>query len=240
MPAIYEPSGKAREYAELACNLYTGCLHKCKYCYCPLIMRKTLDEWAESPKARTRILEQLENDAKKNIGCLKNILFCFMSDPYQDEEAMFITRKALLILEKYKFKNVNILTKAGFRAINDFDILKRNNWKFGSTIIFRSESLRKHWETNAPSIESRYEAIKEAKLQNIYNWVSIEPLIDYNEALNVIYDLKDFVDFWKIGKLNHFKNIENNFDYKNFYKDVNNILNNKKVYWKIDFLKELK
>ena len=35
MNAIYEPKGAAREYAELACNLYTGCNHGCLYCYAP-------------------------------------------------------------------------------------------------------------------------------------------------------------------------------------------------------------
>ena len=27
MPVIYEPSGKAREYSPLACNLYLSCTH---------------------------------------------------------------------------------------------------------------------------------------------------------------------------------------------------------------------
>ena len=30
---IYEPSGRAREYGELAVNIYTGCNHGCSYCY---------------------------------------------------------------------------------------------------------------------------------------------------------------------------------------------------------------
>ena len=35
MSIIYEPRGKAREYAELAVNLYKGCSHACVYCYAP-------------------------------------------------------------------------------------------------------------------------------------------------------------------------------------------------------------
>ena len=62
---IYEPSGKAREYSELAANFYTGCLHACKYCYCPSIMRKTLSDWSLNPHARTNIVKQFENDCKK-------------------------------------------------------------------------------------------------------------------------------------------------------------------------------
>lgn len=31
MDIIYEPKGKAREYADLACDIYNGCTHGCKY-----------------------------------------------------------------------------------------------------------------------------------------------------------------------------------------------------------------
>ena len=32
--AIYQPTGKAAEYAPWACNFYTGCSNNCLYCYC--------------------------------------------------------------------------------------------------------------------------------------------------------------------------------------------------------------
>jgi DNA repair photolyase len=31
--AIYQPAGKAAEYAEYACNFYVGCSNQCTYCY---------------------------------------------------------------------------------------------------------------------------------------------------------------------------------------------------------------
>ena len=31
--AIYNPKGKAGEYAPWACNFYTGCSNDCEYCY---------------------------------------------------------------------------------------------------------------------------------------------------------------------------------------------------------------
>jgi len=227
---IYEPSGKAREYSELAANFYTGCSHACKYCYCPSIMRKSLEEWSSSPHARTNILRQFENDCKKATPETKEkeLLFSFMSDCYQSDESAFLTRQALLLAEKYEFKRVNILTKAGFRAVKDFDIFQRNKlWKFGSTIIMRNEDLREEWEPGAPSIQSRYESVKIAKEKGIFNWVSIEPVVNTIEALNVINDLYDYVDFWKVGKLNHMKEVENTIDWKKFYYDVKQALANK-------------
>lgn len=238
MPVIYEPRGKAREYSELACNLYTGCVHKCKYCYCPSILRTTLNAWAESPRARTDIIKKLSKEADKRFLEEKEVLFCFMSDPYQSDEAAYVTRKALEVLETNKFQNVNVLTKAGFRATQDFDILKRNNWKLGSTVCFRSENLRREWEEGAPSIVSRYEAIKEANRQGIYTWVSVEPVIDPEEALKVIEDLLPFVDYWKVGKLNHHKEIESKINWKDFYLKVKAIIPEHKVYFKDDLLKE--
>lgn len=240
MPVIYEPRGKAREYSELAINLYTGCSHKCKYCYCPAIMRKTLEEWSATPYPRTRILKQLENDCKKATYEIKNkeLLFSFMTDCYQSEEAAFLTREALLMVETYGFKKVNVLTKAGFRAVADFDIFKRNKgWKFGSTIIFRSESLRHEWEPGAPSISSRYEAVKKASKLGIFTWVSIEPVVDTLEALKVMQDLKKHVNLWKVGKLNHFKEIEAKIDWNKFYLEAKKELEGCEVYWKKDLLK---
>ena len=237
MSIIYEPKGKAREYSELACNLYTGCKHKCRYCYCPMIRRQTLNKWSNDPKPRRDILKNLEKDAGKLFRTEKELLFCFMSDPYQSDEAAYITRQALLICEKYQFKNVQVLTKAGHRTIQDFDIFKKNNWKFGSTICFRDENLREYWEENAPSIKSRYDAIKKANEAGVYTWISIEPVINPNEALLVIEDLYNYVDFWKIGKLNYFPEIENKTNWSRFIESVECRLKDKQYYIKRDLLK---
>ena len=42
MNAIYEPKGRAGEYAQLAVNLWRGCPHGCTYpCYAPLDRKST-------------------------------------------------------------------------------------------------------------------------------------------------------------------------------------------------------
>jgi DNA repair photolyase len=237
MSIIYEPRGKAKEYSDLACNLYSGCSHACKYCYCPSIRRMSLDKWARDPKPRENILKKLAKEAAKMRGEKRHLLFCFMSDPYQDDHAASITKQALLICENYEFKNIQILTKAGQRAINDFDILLRNKWKFGSTIIFKNEKMREEWEPGAPSIDSRIDAIKEAHKKGIFTWVSIEPVVDPEEAYKVMYALKGYITKWKVGKLNHFSEIEKNIDWKDFYHQSLDILKGEDVYWKKDLLR---
>ncbi len=41
----------------------------------------------------------------------------------------------------------------------------------------------------------------------IYTWVSVEPVTDVPKVLTYISGLLPYVDFWKIGKLNHGKRL---------------------------------
>ena len=61
---IYEPKGAAREYSELACNLYTGCDHRCGYCYAPGALRMTREAFG-SPTPKKTIIERLTKDADR-------------------------------------------------------------------------------------------------------------------------------------------------------------------------------
>lgn len=48
--AIYKPKGKAGEYAQFACNFYTGCSNDCQYCYCKRgVMSKV---WSTTPRLK--------------------------------------------------------------------------------------------------------------------------------------------------------------------------------------------
>lgn len=204
MPVIYEPKGAAREYSHLAINLYHGCRFACRYCYAPAIAFKKLAEWSANPKPKKNILARLEKDAKKMAGDPRSILLCFTSDPYQSDEAAAMTRRALNILKHYNL-TATVLTKAGMAAAEDFDILKRNDWQFGTTLSYTSHKLWKQWENGAADPESRMRAIKDAHYQGIKTWISVEPVMDAEEALLLIDIMSDYVDFWKIGKMNHRK-----------------------------------
>lgn len=231
--AIYVPKGRALEYSPLACDLYKGCKNGCKYCYGA--STGSFKNMCETLKPIPNILERLEKDAKEICGDSREILFSFSSDPYFDEDAALLTRKALEICEKYRL-NAQVLTKGGMNAERDFDILYRNNWRFGSTIIFADEELRKEWEPNAPSIESRIEAVKCARLNGIFTWVSVEPVINPASAIKLIGELKGYVNLWKIGKLNHFPEIEKDIDWKDYLRTVMELLKGESVVYKKDLI----
>lgn len=240
MKILYCPTGRAQEYSELACNLYSNCAFGCLYCYCPAILRKSLKEWSENPKPRKDVLKLLEKDCINATPEIKEkeLLLSFMCDPYQNAEAAELTSKALSILFYYGFKKVNILTKNPAAIGDDITyFLNNKGWKIGSTIIFRDEKLREFWEPGAPSIESRINAIKELHKLGIYTWVSIEPVVNPFEALYVIKELMNHVDFFKVGKLNHMKEVESKIDWHDFYIQVEELLKNKPHLIKKDLLK---
>ncbi len=225
MHVIYEPKGRAREYAELACNLYLGCTHGCRYCYAPACMRTTNDKWHSEVTPRQKVIEYFEKDAVKLRGDKRRILFSFLSDPYQPlERQERLTRQALDIVHKYKLKS-QILTKGCADLIReDMAIMKKSDTHLGITLSFYDDRTRQQWEPNASSVSERLEILKKAHKTGIFTWVSLEPVIDPEQALTVIKAAHQHVRFWKVGKLNHMKEYESRVNWTKFLVDVEDIL----------------
>jgi len=205
--AIYEPKGKAREYAPLACNLYSGCVHGCLYCYAPAVCHRKREDFHAEAKPRLGILEALNKDAERYAGTELPVLLSFTSDPYPPiEDDLEVTRDAIGILTARNIP-VHILTKAGMRAARDFPLLKGRGCAFGTTLVFSvgpsGETLGEKWEPHAANVYSRVTAIRMAHSLGIPTFVSIEPIIDPSQAIVLIETLSDVVDEWRIGKLNY-------------------------------------
>jgi DNA repair photolyase len=238
MSIIYEPKGPALEYSPLAANLWLTCTHRCKYCYPPAVLHKTKEVFFKEAPARKNVIKELAKDCQK-IKCDKRpVLLCFLCDPYQPHDVKrAVTREALEILALYHM-TAQVLTKGGTRAARDFDILKKRGWKFGTTLSISKPETKAEWEPGAASVMDRLEAISIAHDMDIFTWVSVEPVIDPEQALEVIDVLEKMriVDFWKVGKLNHDKERELKIDWAKFIKDVRLLLKGRPHYIKTDLL----
>ena len=225
MNIIYEPKGRAREYSELACNLYKGCTHGCQYCYAPACMRTTGAVWHSDAHPRVDVPEGFEKDASILRGDPRRILFCFLCDPYQPlERKERLTRQALSLVGKYQLRS-QILTKGCADLIrDDLGLMKRVGTQLGITLCFTDDASRKKWEPDASSVEDRFAILKTAHKEGLFTWVSLEPVIDPAQALQVIRQAHSYVNFWKIGKLNHMKTVEAGVDWRKFLVDVENLL----------------
>lgn len=241
MSIIYKPAGKAREYSPLAANIYTGCNHGCKYCYASNIRRMTRNEYL-NVIPRRNILNEYEKDCKKFYNSQDQLLFCFMTDPYNKlESELRLTRECLKLSLKYKIP-ISILTKSK-TVLNDIDIIKKfkNHIKVGLTLTFLDKDKSKEWEPEASIPDDRLNVLKQLKENNIETWASFEPVIDPDESLKIleITIKENLVDSYKIGKLNNFKGLDNNIDWTMFLKKSIDLLreNNKKFYVKYDLRK---
>lgn len=238
---IYETSGRAREYCELAANLYRGCDHGCIYCYAPLALKCKREEFS-NPVVRKDVLSKLEKDAiqLKKQGEKRPILLSFTTDPYQKiDERLQITREAIEILHQYGLK-ISILTKGGKRSLRDIDLLSKNIQltEYGTTLVFLDEKLREEIEPYATPTLERIECLKVFHDKGFFTYASLEPVWDPDQTLELIKLSAPHVDLFKVGKLNY--NIrQKEINWKEFREEVLSLLKNlnKNYYLKTDLVK---
>lgn len=239
MSVIYEPRGKAREYSPLALNLYEGCAHGCIYCYARMIRKKSREQFIDAAP-RKDIIKKIEHDLQKWNGTKKDpVLLCFMCDPYQpiDVDLKF-TRLAIHALNRHGFP-VQIITKGGMRATMDFDILSKDpNNKFAVTLTTDDPAESLQWEPGATLPEERIESLKQAHREGIETWVSFEPVFNPDAVYRLIHATHNFVDLYKVGKLNYHARAKE-IDWREFRITTENLLASlgKKYYIKDDLRK---
>lgn len=218
MKPIYRPKGKAAEYCELAINIYNSCNHGCDYkqidrpsCFAACMAERFGKTWMGEVKPRTEIVKAVKNQLKKGYVDveientkqrieLKNQLIhlCFTCDPYPAEIDTTVTREIIKAI-KDSGNHVQILTK-GRGAERDFDLLNENDW-FGVTISGNYEST-KRIEPKAADLENRILSLRYAHNEGIKTWVSFEPVFE-KDAIYYFLTMFDFVDLFRIGKLNY-------------------------------------
>jgi DNA repair photolyase len=93
----------------------------------------------------------------------------------------------------------------------------------------------------AASIKDRIKAVHEAHEQGIPTWVSLAPVIEPDQALQVIQELHPIGDHWKVGKINHWPEIERRHTWLKFRTEVEEVLDDLSAdYYLKDSLTKLK
>lgn len=219
MTVIYTPKGAAREYSPKACNIYIGCSHKCKYCYCPSCLQRKRENYFINPRPRKDVLKNIEKELKKGV-VTEQILLSFIGDVYCETiDNNETTREALKLFLEHKAP-VSVLTKGGKRCLKDIDIFKQfgEHIQIGATLTFMDKEKSLEWESGATEPEERLSVLKKLHDEGIRTFASFEPVIEPEESLKLIKRTleDDSVDIYKIGKLNHNKKIEETIDWSDF------------------------
>jgi DNA repair photolyase len=205
---VYEPGGRAREYAAQAVNLYSGCGHKCSYCYAPAALQRNRQDFYEKPGPRARdFWNKLEHDLKLLGGRpnMEPVLLCFSCDAYQPIDVEYgYARKALSMFKRHNVP-FQVLSKGGMRCARDFDLYEPGRDIYAATMTFMSADKSARWEPGAALPAERIDALKLAHEMGIKTWVSLEPVIEPLESLACIDACANYVDGFKVGTWNHDK-----------------------------------
>jgi DNA repair photolyase len=200
---IYAPAGQAGEYAPLAANPYRGCGHACSYCYVPLMLKMKRPEFDAGAVARPNYLDHLRKDARKYQAAriTEQVMLSFTTDVYSPFDRS-LTRPTIEILREYGL-GFCVLTKGGLRALVDIDLYRPERDAFASTMTSLDESFSLKWERNAATPTERMAALIAFHKNGIFTWVSLEPTLDCESSLAIINRTHEFVDLFKIGRVNY-------------------------------------
>lgn len=225
MAAIYEPSGAAREYSPLAMNYIKGCDHGCVYCYVPKMMKRFDSDYVHSNvymKEETKLMKEIKTSCKKHSNSPVQVFLSFLTDPYSHfNNETKLTRKVLEMLLEYRIP-VSILSKGGFNVLKDLDLIKKfgQNIQVGGSLTFTDPQDSLKWEKNSSLPKERFETLKILHAEGVRTWASMEPVIYPEQSLDIMEITSEYVDSYKIGKLNHFPKHEVKFDWPQFIRDA--------------------
>lgn len=192
-PPIYEPKGAAKEYGDLALNIYTGCPHRCYYCFAPNVLHRERELFHSHVEPRPGIVEATRKQLETEHITDKLIHLCFTCDPYPTGYDSSATREIIQLLKEHG-NHVQILTKGDGRR--DLDLLDGEDW-YGITLDQLGDGRDPMWK-------ARVDALAEAYSKAIRTWVSLEPVTNDKKFFVELHLISTFVDRVKIGKLNYF------------------------------------
>lgn len=186
--------------ADYVVNAYTGCTHKCIYCYAEFMKRFTNhdEEWGEFIDIKTfdkiKIPKDIEN---------KYIFISSVTDPYNHYEIKHEKTKQVLEELKNINCNVGILTKSK-NVLRDIELFKQfSNIEIGISINSVDDDFRKLTEPRASNISDRISTLKTLRENNIKNYLFMSPMFPYiSDYKKVIEQTKDFVDYYCFENLN--------------------------------------
>ncbi|MFW6048428.1 MAG: radical SAM protein [Candidatus Natronoplasma sp.] len=152
-------------------NPYTGCGHRCIYCYSTYIPN------FYEPRRKKDIVERVKKDLQKipegSLVSLSN-----SSDPYLPLDREYEdTRRCLKALEDEGMK-VLIVTK-GVHLKRDIDILKEMDAAMTVSICTLKDELKKKLEPNAPSGHERLSLVETLVEEGIPVGVRLDPIFPH-------------------------------------------------------------
>jgi len=184
-------------------NPYTGCSHRCRYCYAALFMPRysgQTEPWGQWVQVKINAPDLLRRQlVRAKPGTIWIASVC---DAYQPVEAKYLlTRKCLAEIRHFDFP-VFIQTKSDL-VLRDLDLLQDiKEAEIGFSIATDSDRVARLFEPGAPSISRRLNALEKIKQLNLRTFAFVGPILPQNPG-RLISLLGGLVDKVFIDRLNY-------------------------------------
>lgn len=178
---------------DYAVNPYSGCQHRCIYCFAIDFTRITeaRENWGTVVYVKKNLVEALSREIKgmrRGITGLSSI-----TDAYQPAEAKYrLTRKAVKLLLENGFR-VTVQTKSPLAA-RDIDIFvpHRNIFDIGVTLTTLDTKKALEIETQTPAPSQRVRLLEKLHNNGLKTWIFVGPIIHgFNDSPD---DLKEIFE----------------------------------------------
>lgn len=244
---IYQPSGKAGEYANWACNLYVGCSNSCDYCYCKRgvlssVMGGTVPTLKKGLRDGDHALEVYISELTRHADEIRRdggLFFSFSTDPCLPV-TFDLTMHCVMVATGMDIP-CSILTKCTAWASSPSVIeslrMVKDKVAIGLTLTGMDEMER--GETVAPNAQ-RIALMLKLHDEGFLTFASIEPVIELKRSREMILRAVDSCDFFEIGLLSGNAWYDQD-ELEAFVKDMGALFDRRgiPVYWKESFRKAL-
>ena len=242
MKTIYETKGAAKEYCELAVDIYKNCPHRCKYCYEKAKVERKGNEFSFKG-VRENIIEETRKYLEEHKEIYGKMIFLgFSADPLPTNEDISKTLEMIKLLKEFNCK-IMFCTKGSLSNEIIKECIKLSD-SVGITLTCGDE-MAKIYEPYASLPSERIKILEYAKKYGKETWISFEPVLEPEYILNLLNsNLMDIVDIVKLGKLNHMnlsdltENVEDIIDWKDYGTKAIEICKKRNINYKVKYALE--
>jgi len=152
-------------------NPYTGCEHRCFYCYITSYIPGAHERCMPKKELLRRLGRELQRLDRSLPISMSN-----SSDPYTRREGELLLTRACLKMLKRAGARVLVITKSDL-VVRDADLLAEMNAVVSITITTLDEELAARMEPYAPEPERRLKALEELAARDVKVSCRIDPII---------------------------------------------------------------
>lgn len=190
-------------------DMYKGCDFGCLYCFANSKQMKNAGGFDEADitdleKLFKKALETTDESKDTNVELIRQRVPLHLggnSDPFQEREWEHgLTYKLIELTKKYDYP-MTMSTKAAHIPDKYFDVLDPKLHGIQSSIMGWTDEYIRKYETDTPTAKERADFSKMLHAKGFWTAIRIQPLIDIDEAMQLVEYMGEDVSYMTVEHL---------------------------------------